>query len=121
MTFLPKVCGYQPGGLLPYNHLIWADSKERLVEVRVIIIDNNDEGICDNSSQDNERPEIMISVTSSSSQASLQLLIVCLDQENESGGNLFLSYLSRSEYNFLPNNRIMIILITIMISRLQIA
>ena len=29
------------------------------------------------------------------SQASLQLLVVCLDQENESGGNLFLSYLSR--------------------------
>ncbi len=27
------MCGYIPGGLLPYNHLIWADSKERLVEV----------------------------------------------------------------------------------------
>ena len=56
-----------------------------------------DEGFCDNnSSQDNERFEIMIgSVTSMSSQASLQLLIVCLDQENEAGGNLFLSYLSR--------------------------
>ena len=31
-----KVCGYQPGGLLPYNHLIWADSKERLVEVVIM-------------------------------------------------------------------------------------
>ena len=28
-------------------------------------------------------------------QASLQLLVVCLDQDNEGGGNLFLSYLSR--------------------------
>ena len=56
-----------------------------------------DEGIFDNNSfQDDKGPEIMIrGVTSISSQASLQLLIVCLDQENESGGNLFLSYLSR--------------------------
>ena len=68
-----------------------------------MIISNNllviiyDESIFDkNSSQDNERPEIVVGrVTSISSQASLQLLIVCLDQENEAGGNLFLSYLSR--------------------------
>jgi hypothetical protein len=32
-SLLNTVCGYIPGGLLPYNHLIWADSKERLVEV----------------------------------------------------------------------------------------
>ncbi len=31
------MCGYQPGGLLPYNHLIWADSKERLVEVETVM------------------------------------------------------------------------------------
>ena len=27
------VCGYHPEGILPYNHLIWSDSKERLLEV----------------------------------------------------------------------------------------
>ena len=26
------MCGYDPAGVLPYNHLIWADSKETLVE-----------------------------------------------------------------------------------------
>ena len=45
------MCGYQPGGLLPYNHLIWADSKERLVEVEMVVTghemsnDDDDNGI----------------------------------------------------------------------------
>ena len=32
-SLLNTVCGYHPEGILPYNHLIWSDSKERLVEV----------------------------------------------------------------------------------------
>jgi len=72
-SLLNTVCGYVPGGIMPYNHLIWTDSKEKLVEL------------------------------------SLQVLIVCLDQEQQTGGqlmnlqqqdstlshNLFLNYLSR--------------------------
>ena len=32
-SLINTVCGYHPEGLLPYNHLIWSDSKEKLVEV----------------------------------------------------------------------------------------
>ena len=32
-SLINTVCGYQPAGILPYNHLIWTDSKERLVEM----------------------------------------------------------------------------------------
>ena len=47
-SLLNTVCGYQPAGILPYNHLLWADSKEKLVEValQVLIVtldDNNQE------------------------------------------------------------------------------
>ena len=31
-SLLNTVCGYEPSGVMPYNHLIWADSKESLVE-----------------------------------------------------------------------------------------
>ena len=27
------VCGYKPVAVLPYNHLIWPDSKKNLVEI----------------------------------------------------------------------------------------
>jgi hypothetical protein len=37
-SLLNTVCGYQPSGLLPYNHLLWADSKERLVEVSLQLL-----------------------------------------------------------------------------------
>jgi hypothetical protein len=37
-SLLNTVCGYIPGGILPYNHLIWADSKERLVEVALQVL-----------------------------------------------------------------------------------
>ena len=32
-SLINTVCGYDPAGVLPYNHLIWADSKENLVEM----------------------------------------------------------------------------------------
>lgn len=32
-SLLNTVTGYQPASGLPYNHLLWADSKEGLVEV----------------------------------------------------------------------------------------
>ena len=46
------MCGYQPGGLLPYNHLIWADSKERLVEVEMVV--TGDEMSNDDSHDDDD-------------------------------------------------------------------
>ena len=47
-SLLNTVCGYQPAGILPYNHLLWTDSKEKLVELalQVLIVtleDNNQE------------------------------------------------------------------------------
>ena len=32
-SLINTVCGYDPAGVLPYNHLLWADSKENLVEI----------------------------------------------------------------------------------------
>ena len=108
-NLLPKVCGYQPGGLLPYNHLIWADSKERLVEVRVIIIDNNDEGICDNnSSQDNERPEIMIGGVKVHVFSGQSSTIDCVSGSRKRGRWKPFPQLPLkvNEHNFLPKNTI---------------
>ena len=93
----------------------------------LVVIIYDEGNLKNNSCQDNKRPEIMIGgLTSMSSQASLQLLIVCLDQENESGGNLFLSYLSRWPSILLfpsanMNPMIIIIMIMIITSRILIA
>jgi hypothetical protein len=32
-SLLNTVCGYMPAGILPYNHLIFNDTREELVEV----------------------------------------------------------------------------------------
>lgn len=44
-SLLNTVCGYQPAGVLPYNHLLWTDSKEKLVElslqVLLVTLDDN--------------------------------------------------------------------------------
>jgi hypothetical protein len=32
-SLLNIVCGYDPSGILPYNHLLFNDSREELVEV----------------------------------------------------------------------------------------
>ncbi|XP_023321643.1 protein HID1 [Eurytemora carolleeae] len=37
-SLLNTVCGYIPGGVLPYNHLIWSDSKEKLVELALQVL-----------------------------------------------------------------------------------
>ena len=39
-SLLNTVCGYIPGGILPYNHLIWSDSKENLVEIALQVRDD---------------------------------------------------------------------------------
>ncbi len=31
-SLLNTVCGYDPAGVLPYNHLIFSDTREELVE-----------------------------------------------------------------------------------------
>ena len=37
-SLLNTVTGYQPASGLPYNYLLWADSKEGLVEVALQVI-----------------------------------------------------------------------------------
>ena len=37
-SLLNTVCGYQPSSVLPYNHLLWADSKEKLVEISLQVL-----------------------------------------------------------------------------------
>lgn len=39
-SLLNTVCGYDPAGLLPYNHLLFSDTREELVEaaIQVLII-----------------------------------------------------------------------------------
>ena len=37
-SLLNTVTGYQPASGLPYNHLLWADSKEGLVEVALQVL-----------------------------------------------------------------------------------
>ncbi len=34
-SLLNTVCGYDPAGILPYNHLIFSDSREELVEIAI--------------------------------------------------------------------------------------
>jgi len=43
-SLLNTVCGYHPSSVLPYNHLLWADSKEKLVEtaLQVLIVTLDD-------------------------------------------------------------------------------
>jgi hypothetical protein len=39
-SLLNTVCGYDPAGILPYNHLLFSDTREELVEtaMQVLII-----------------------------------------------------------------------------------
>jgi len=39
-SLLNTVCGYDPAGILPYNHLLFSDTREELVEtaIQVLII-----------------------------------------------------------------------------------
>eukprot|EP00095_Tigriopus_kingsejongensis_P004328 maker-scaffold551_size138509-snap-gene-0.20 protein:Tk04328 transcript:maker-scaffold551_size138509-snap-gene-0.20-mRNA-1 annotation:"hypothetical protein L798_12013" len=68
-SLLNIVCGYDPGGILPYNHLLFHDSREELVDValQVLIITLDQEAGSNNA----------------------------LDEESVSPDNLFLNYLSR--------------------------
>jgi len=47
-SLLNTVCGYIPGGIMPYNHLIWTDSKENFVEIAlqvlIVCLDQNPPG-----------------------------------------------------------------------------
>ena len=55
-SLLNTVCGYQPSSVLPYNHLLWADSKEKLVEIalQVLVVTLDDHnGNNSNSPPDN--------------------------------------------------------------------
>ena len=56
-SLLNTVCGYQPAGVLPYNHLLWADSKEKLVElslqVLIVTLDDTSQRRTEDSPPDN--------------------------------------------------------------------
>ena len=75
-SLLNTVCGYQPAGGLPYNHLLWGDSKEQLVQVQY--------------------STVQYSTVQQLVQAALQVLIVSLDPTSHPDtDNLFLNYLAR--------------------------
>ncbi|TRY70371.1 hypothetical protein TCAL_04485 [Tigriopus californicus] len=68
-SLLNIVCGYDPGGILPYNHLLFHDSREELVDValQVLIVTLDQEATSTN----------------------------IVDEDSTFPDNLFLNYLSR--------------------------
>ena len=86
------MCGYEPSGYVPYNHLLWDDSKEGLVEValQVDLHTLTSKNLC---------YKVLIAALDNKNQSTEDLT----DPSSQYPDNLFVNYLSRWEaiYNTL--------------------
>ncbi|XP_030375180.1 protein HID1 [Scaptodrosophila lebanonensis] len=96
-SFLNTVCGYDPVGFgVPYNHLIFADTTEALVEacLQLLIV-----------TLDHDMVVQQHQLTQSYAAAAESVLLTAPYNESTYGDNLFINYLSRvhrdEDFNFI--------------------